>query len=103
VILLAPFYSLRAMGQLVVPPLAFLVEDDLNSARLIGRLRVPLLVIHGTADRTVPFRQGQDLYALAPQPKRFYAVPGAGHTNVHEVGGDTYLQVMRDFVLGPAS
>ena len=103
VILLAPFYSLRAMGQLVLPPLAFLVEDDLNSARLIGRLRAPLLVIHGTADRTVPFRQGQDLYALAPQPKRFYAVPGAGHTNVHEVGGDTYLQVMRDFVLGPAS
>lgn len=102
-ILLAPFYSLRAMGQLVLPLLAFLVDNDLNSARMIKKLRAPLLVIHGTADETVPFQQGQDLYAVAPQPKQFYKVPGAGHTDVHEVGGATYVQVMRDFVLGPAS
>lgn len=102
-ILLAPFYSLRAMGNLRFPPLAFLVDNDLNSARIIGRLQSPLLVIHGTGDKTVPFRQGSQLYALALQPKRFYAVDGAGHTNVHEVGGNTYAQVMRDFVLGPVS
>lgn len=103
VILSAPFYSLRAMGRLVLPPLAFLVDDDFNSARLIEQLRAPLLVMHGTADGTVPFPQGQALYAEAPQPKVFYAVPGGGHTDLHEVGGETYLQVMRDFVLGPRS
>jgi fermentation-respiration switch protein FrsA (DUF1100 family) len=102
-ILLAPFYSLRAMGDLRLPFLAFLAENDLNSARAIGNLRAPLLVIHGTRDWTVPFRQGQDLYALAPPPKQFYAVEGAGHNNVHEVGGETYLRVIREFVLGPAS
>ncbi len=103
VILSAPFYSLRAMGQLVLPPLAFLVDGDLNNARLIGQLRAPLLVIHGTADETVPFQQGQDLYDLASQPKVFHTVPGGGHTDLHEVGGDAYLRVMRDFVLRPAS
>lgn len=103
VILSAPFYSLRAMGQLVLPPLAFLVDNDLNNARLIGQLRAPLLMIHGTADETVPFQQGQDLYALARQPKVFHPVPGGGHTDLHEVGGEAYLRVMRDFVLGPAS
>jgi len=101
VILSAPFYSLRAMGQLVLPPLAFLVDKDLNTARVIQQLRAPLLVIHGTADTTVPFQQGQDLYALAPQPKVFHTVPGGGHTDLHEVGGDAYWQVLRDFVLGP--
>jgi hypothetical protein len=100
VILLAPFYSLRAMGQIVLPPLAFLVDHELNSAQLIGNLQAPLLVIHGTADGTIPFQQGQDLFTLAPSPKQFYAVPGAGHNNVHEIGGDTYIQVMRDFVFG---
>jgi hypothetical protein len=100
VILSAPFYSLRAMGQIVLPPLAFLVDNDLNNARLIGQLQAPLLVIHGTADETVPFRQGQDLYALAPQPKVFHVVYGGGHNNLHEVGGNAYLQVMRDFVWG---
>jgi uncharacterized protein len=102
-ILLSPFYSLRAMGDLVLPPLAFLVNNELNSARLIGRLGAPLLVIHGTADGTVPFQQGHDLYALAPQPKHFYAVPEGGHTNVHEVGGETYTRVIRDFVGGLTS
>lgn len=103
IILSAPFYSLRAMGRLVLPPLAFLVDNELNSARLIERLRAPLLVIHGTADATVPFQQGQDLYALAAHPKVFHPVPGGKHTDLHEVGGDTYLQVMRDFVFGSAS
>jgi len=103
IILSAPFYSLRAMGRLVLPPLAFLVDNDLNSARLIEQLCVPLLVIHGTADATVPFQQGRDLYALAQQPKMFHIVPGGGHADLHEVGGDAYLQVMRDFVFGSAS
>jgi uncharacterized protein len=103
VILSAPFYSLRAMGQLVLPPLAFLVDNDLNSARRIGQLRAPLLVIHGTADKTVPFQQGQDLYALAPQPKVYHAVPEGGHTDLHEVGGDAYLRVLRNFVFGSLS
>lgn len=100
VILSAPFYSLRAMGDVVLPPLAFLAGEDFNSARLIERLPSPLLVIHGTVDGTVPFQQGQDLYALAPHPKRFYAVPDAGHTDMHEVGGETYIQVLREFLSG---
>ena len=103
VILLAPFHSLRAMGDLRLPLLSFLVEQDLNSARLIGKLQAPLLVIHGTEDRTVPFQQGQDLFALAPPPKRFYAVAGGGHTNLHESGGSAYTQTIRAFVFGPIS
>jgi uncharacterized protein len=99
-ILLAPFHSLRAMGEIRLPPLAFLVEGDLNSARIIGKLRSPLLVIHGTEDRTVPFRQGQGLFALAPRPKHFYTVDGGGHTDLHETGGSTYTRVIREFVSG---
>ena len=103
VILSAPFYSLRAMGQLQLPALAFLVDGDFNSARLIGQLPAPLLIIHGTADPTVPFQQGKDLYALAPQPKTFHAVDDGGHVDLHEVGGETYLRVIQDFLLKPAA
>lgn len=101
-ILLAPFFSLRAMGEIRLPPLAFLVDQDLNSAHLVQRFPSPLLVIHGTADRTIPFQQGQALYDLAPHPKRFYAIPGAAHTNLHEAGGETYLRVVREFLATPA-
>ncbi|MBM4259436.1 MAG: alpha/beta hydrolase [Deltaproteobacteria bacterium] len=97
-VLLAPFLSLRAMGEIRLPPLAFLVDGELNSARLVERFPAPLLVIHGTADRTIPFQQGQGLYTLAPHPKRFYAIEGAGHTNLHEAGGETYIRVLREFL-----
>jgi fermentation-respiration switch protein FrsA (DUF1100 family) len=102
-VLLAPFLSLRAMGDLRLPSLAFLVEQDLNSARLVDRFPSPLLIIHGTEDRTIPFAQGHSLYTLAPQPKRFYAIEGAGHTNLHEAGGDTYVRVLREFLADPSA
>jgi len=102
-ILLAPFLSLRAMGEVLLPPLAFLVDQELNSARLIERFPSPLLIIHGTEDRTVPFRQGQSLYALAPQPKRFYAIKDGAHTNFHESGSETYVRVLREFHADPTA
>ena len=100
IILEAPFLSLHAMAQIVLPPLAFLVKDDLNSADRIPHLAAPLLVIHGTHDQTVPFAQGRDLYALAPSPKQFYEVQGAGHVDLYEVG-QPYFQTIQDFVFGP--
>ena len=98
IILEAPFYSLQAMGRIVLPPLAFIVKDNLNSARLITQLTVPVLIIHGKQDETVPFQQGRELYNAAPQPKRFYAVPGGGHAGLFEVGGQNYFQTIQDFV-----
>jgi fermentation-respiration switch protein FrsA (DUF1100 family) len=98
IILTAPFYSLHAMGRIRVPPLAFLVEHDLNNADLVGQLRLPLLVMHGTEDLTVPFEQGYELYKLAAHPKSFYRVEGGGHTNLHEVGGLEYIKTIRAFL-----
>ena len=98
IILEAPFYSLQAMGQIVLPPLAFLVKDDLNSARLMAKLTVPLLIIHGTQDQVVPFQQGRDLYELSPSPKQFHTIPGGGHVGLYEIDGQRYFQTIHDFV-----
>ena len=103
VILEAPFHSLHAMAKIVLPPLAFLVKDDLNSAQRISQLTVPLLVIHGTHDQTVPFQQGRELYELAPSPKQFYEIPNGGHVGLYEVAGQKYFQTIRDFVLNHRS
>ena len=103
IILEAPFYSLQAMGQIVLPPLAFLVKDDLNSARLMAKLTVPLLIIHGTQDQVVPFQQGRDLYDLAPSPKQFHTIPGGGHVGLYEIDGQRYFQTIHDFVSGERS
>ena len=97
-ILLAPFHSLRAMGERVLPPLAFLVDGDLNSAKRIEQFKAPLLVVHGTDDRTIPYQQGRDLFGLAKPPKRFHRVAGGGHTDLHLVGGEEYFQAIEEFL-----
>jgi len=33
----------------------------------------------------------------------FHPVSGGGHTDLHEIGGEAYLRVMRDFVVGLAA
>lgn len=53
------------------------------------RLRAPALVVHGTADETVPFAEGEALAAAARA--RLLALDGAGHTfgAVHPFAGTT--------------
>jgi hypothetical protein len=85
-ILRAPFTSVRELileryPQLRLPlSLApWLPLTRYDSAAKIGRIRVPLLVMHGAADRTVPERMGRRLYELAPEPKSFVSFPRADH------------------------
>ena len=40
---------------------------------------VPILFIHGTKDRLVPYRNGRKAFADAPAPKFFITLPGADH------------------------
>jgi fermentation-respiration switch protein FrsA (DUF1100 family) len=56
-----------------------LVSDELSPKSVVGKLPVPLLMIHGTADEVVPLWQGKELYAAARPRKTFYEVPGGRH------------------------
>ena len=50
-------------------------------ARVIGLLEtVPLLLIHGEADTTVPIADGRRLAALAGPASEHWVVPGAEHS-----------------------
>jgi fermentation-respiration switch protein FrsA (DUF1100 family) len=64
----------------------------------VGRLVTPLLVLHGDRDEVVPFAQGRKLYEAAPGPKRFFAIPGAGHNDTYLVGGEAYWRAVADFL-----
>lgn len=49
-----------------------------ESRSRVGGLRVPTLVLHGTADRVVPVARGEELAALIPGA-RLHVLQGAGH------------------------
>jgi pimeloyl-ACP methyl ester carboxylesterase len=82
-ILQSAFTSVRDMARLhypIVPRL--LVPDAYPSLRLIGRLRSPLLVLHGARDEIVPLMYGEALFDAAPEPKRIEVFPGASHNDM---------------------
>jgi dienelactone hydrolase len=83
-------------GQILPMGVDFLDDVLGNRARLdlLGatrRLGVPGLVVHGRADETVPFAEGQELVAASGGRARLEAIDGAGHTfgAVHPFAGST--------------
>jgi len=61
--------------------------DQFRSLDRIEQVRAPILILHGTADRVVPFAFGEQLYEAAPEPKRFVRLEGLGHSSNLKQGG----------------
>ena len=79
VVLEAPFLSVRAMAREVVSILPLsIVPDWHDNAATLRRVRAPVAVFHGTADRVVPYEHGRSL-AESSERATFYSVEGAGH------------------------
>ena len=99
-VLESPFASVPAMARAVYPflPLWPLVRTRYDNEAKAPRLTVPLLVLHGDRDEVVPFAQGRRVFEAAPGPKRFFAIPRAGHNDTYLVGGEAYWRAVRDFL-----
>ena len=100
-ILESPFTSAPELGRRFYPFLPDFIFDRLehrfDSLSKIGRVRAPLLVIHGEQDEIVPVEMGRRLYEAAPEPKEWYAIPHAGHNDTPWVGGDAYYDRIAAF------
>lgn len=96
-ILEAPFTSASAVAGTVVPVLGRTLISGFDSLSRIRRVHAPLLVIHGTRDEIIPFEMGQQLFAAANEPKRFYAVEDAGHNDIAETAGTAYAAKLGEF------
>ena len=96
-ILDAPFTSAADVGAAAYPfaPVRRLMKDKFRSDERIGRVAAPLLVLHGDADRIVPSRFGEALFALAREPKRLVRFPQGGHVNLDDYGA---VPVVRAFL-----
>lgn len=62
------------------------------------KFQKPTLIIHGTADFIVPFKEGQLLFNnLLNIPKKFIPIQGAGHNNIM-MFRDLYFNSVREFI-----
>jgi fermentation-respiration switch protein FrsA (DUF1100 family) len=96
-VLFAPFTSAVAIAGVDYPylPVRILMKDQFRSDEVIGKVKVPILMVHGERDQVVPIAFGRELFAAAPQPKRFVALPETDHFTLFRDGG---LEAIHDFL-----
>jgi fermentation-respiration switch protein FrsA (DUF1100 family) len=87
-ILEAPYSSIVDVAASAFPifPVRLLLRDPFHSDQRIGKVRVPLLIMHGTRDPAIPIVFGERLYALANQPKEFVRFADGGHNDLDYFG-----------------
>jgi fermentation-respiration switch protein FrsA (DUF1100 family) len=87
-ILEAPYSSITDVAASAFPifPVRLLLKDPFYSDARIGRVRVPLLVMHGARDPTIPIASGERLFALANEPKQFVRFADGGHNDLDYFG-----------------
>ena len=88
----------REMPQYRIFPLRLIVHQRFESINKVSRLQVPVLYIHGTNDKLVPYKMSRELFRRTVSLKKLKLIPGGGHNNSAAVGGDEYLQAVRKFI-----
>jgi hypothetical protein len=77
------------------------LTDPIGNVRKAGALNLPLLVIHGEADRLIPVGHAQRLYDASPAAtKRIVRLRGAGHNDLMGRDLTAYFEPIREFVGG---
>lgn len=97
-VLFAPFTSAVAVASRDYPflPVRLLMKDQFRSINVIGEVKVPILMVHGERDEVIPIGFGRELYAAAPEPKRFVALPQANHFTLFQNGGVAAIHAFLD-------
>ena len=79
-------------------PVELLLNQRFESIKKVAHLELPVLYIHGTADRVVPYTMGRALYEQSGGRKRFVAVPGGGHDDNAAVAPGELASAIRDLI-----
>jgi fermentation-respiration switch protein FrsA (DUF1100 family) len=92
-VLEAPFSSTADVAQSIYPfvPVRYLMRDQYRSAAKIKNVEAPLLIIHGSQDRTIPMRFGQRLSEASREPRRFITLEKAGHNDLYDHGAAAHV------------
>mgnify|MGYP001178317179 FL=1 len=100
----SPFTSVSAMGRHHYPLLSlvagWLVQARYENLLKIADLKAPLLIFQGERDIIVPPSMARQLYRKAPQPKQLIILPGAGHNDTYDTGGDAYWGKWQELING---
>ena len=78
--------------------IATLSSERFASADKIATVDAPLLMIHGSADTTIPVGLGKKLFDAAKLPKQWVNIEGGSHSDLDLVAHDQYQATLRGFM-----
>lgn len=95
----APFHSYTQLSDDRTPGEGQIVDESWSATTHVAKLApIPLLLIHGTADKIVPYSHSEMLLAEANDPKRLVTVAGGEHLDIMtDRYGTTYQDMLIDF------
>ncbi len=85
-----PFHYLRNLVIKRSELMARFSANDVSPLEAVKNLSIPILVIVGERDQLIDADYSRRLFAAAAEPKEFYPIPGAAHSDTWTVAGKEY-------------
>ena len=98
-ILQSTFTSLPRITRVLYPlPLHWFVGDLFDTLSVVKRLQVPLLLMHGTQDETIPCWMGHEIFGACQASKRIHIVEGGMHKDLYVRDADSLIWAISQFI-----
>lgn len=99
----SPFTSMKEIVKHISPIAYYTVgwwgiDLPFDNLAKIGRVEVPLLLIHGDNDSIVPVEMTRRLFARAGAPKTLHIISGGGHCDAFTLDPSAYLAAWRSYL-----
>jgi fermentation-respiration switch protein FrsA (DUF1100 family) len=94
------FYSYSGIASEKIPAGGLLVGNAHSASRHVAAISpIPLLIIHGTSDNIVSYKNATQLFDAAKEPKTLITIPGGHHIDAMmiETHGNTYRDALVQF------
>jgi hypothetical protein len=92
-----PWHYLRNMIIKRSEHLAHFHANDVSPLDAVKTIRVPLFIMHGTADNLIHYRYSELVFQNANPPKELWLLQNARHDDMMDVGGDEYIRRVTGF------
>ena len=73
---------------------SWFATQEFDSESKIGKVDAPILMLHGSADKTVPVELGRRLFDAAPKGTRWVEFEGGSHSGLHREAPQQYQQAL---------
>lgn len=101
-ILETPYYSLSSLALHFVPflPVSWLIKVNFMNGESLQNVTAPVVIFHGTKDRTIPITNAEKLQTVMKKYDRFIKIEGGEHNGLADSA--QYKQVIDSLLEAPS-